>query len=164
MNDNVSESIERANLLIEQRKYKEARDELARCKMEVEARKDIWPIHLAEANSYLAEGRMDDAERVIQKLSQIYEGLLVRLHCMSYLAQIAYTRGEYALALTTIEKARQFISSENCPEDGADICCKIVAQHGYVLNALSRSQEALGSLNRAKSLCGEDNDEWSNIR
>jgi tetratricopeptide (TPR) repeat protein len=164
MNDNVSESIERANLLIEQGKYKEARDELARSKMDVEGRKDIWPIHLAEANSYLVEGRMEDAERVIQKLLQVYEGSLVRLYGMSYLAQIAHRRGEYSLALTTIEKAQQFISNEGCPEGGADICCKILAQHGYVLNALSRWQEALGSLSRAKSLCGEDNDEWSNIR
>lgn len=164
MNDNMIDCIEKANLLIEQRKYKEARDELARFRMDAEGREDIAPIYLAEANSYLAEGRMDDAERVVQKLLQVYEGSLVRLYCMSYLAQIAHTREEYALALTTIEKAQQFISNEGCPEGGADICCKIVAQHGYVLNALSRWQEALGTLSRAKSLCGEDNDEWSNIR
>jgi tetratricopeptide (TPR) repeat protein len=164
MSGNVIDCIEKANLLIEQGKYKEARDELARFKMDAEGREDISPIYLAEANSYLVEGRMDDAERVVQKLLQVCEGSLARLYGMSFLAQIAHTRGEYTLALTTIEKAQQYISSENCPEDGADICCKIVAQHGYVFNALSRWQEALGILSRAKSLCGEDNDEWSNIR
>jgi tetratricopeptide (TPR) repeat protein len=164
MNGNMIDCIEKANSLIERRKYKEARDELARFRMDTEGREDIAPIYLAEANSYLAEGRMDDAERVVQKLLQVYEGSLVRLYGMSYLAQIAHTREEYALALTTIEKAQQLISNEGCPEDGADICCKIVAQHGYVLNALCRWQESLDILSRAKSLCGEDNDEWHNIR
>jgi tetratricopeptide (TPR) repeat protein len=164
MTDNASDCIERANLLIEQGKYKEARDELARYKTDAEGREDVWPIFLAEANCHLAEGRTHDAEGVIRKLQQIYECLLVRLHCMSYLAQIAHTRGEYSLALTTIEQAQQLISIEGCPECGADICCKIVAQHGYELNALSRWQEALDSLSRAKSLCSKDNDEWDNIR
>jgi tetratricopeptide (TPR) repeat protein len=109
------------------------------------------PLYLAEINSMLAEGDFANAANLLKKVDRPDTGILVKLYCLSYSAQIQQALGNLDDALITVDTAERIASSRG-REVNDDILCNIMARRGYILCSLERWPEALSTLIRAKGM------------
>jgi tetratricopeptide (TPR) repeat protein len=149
--------IEMANSLTAQCEYEKARTAIRNCAGYGSITDESAPLYLAEINSMLAEGDFANAADLLQKVDRSDTGVLTKLYCLSYSAQVQQALGNFDDALLAVDNAERMASGD-AREVNDDILCNIMARRGYILCSLERWPEALSTLVRAKRMdvAGDD--------
>ncbi len=147
--EEIIKCIKMANSLTAQSEYEKARAVIRNCVGYGSISDESAPLYLAEVNSMLAESDFTNAASLLKKIDRPEAGVLVKLYCLSYSAQIQQALGNLTDALLLVDTAQEIASSDDRVING-DILGNIMSRRGYILCSLERWSEALSTLVHAR--------------